>query len=88
MAHTIGPVTATSASWKVMARAWRTARAPILISSYYWLANDQSASLAQIDAAQEGNEVVGHCVQLQLHPRCRGTYYMTEVSGGGRICFL
>src|SRR3546814_5387121 len=31
-ARTIGPVTATSANWKVMARAWRTTRAPILIS--------------------------------------------------------
>ena len=32
MARTITPVTATSANWKVMARAWRTTRAPILIS--------------------------------------------------------
>jgi hypothetical protein len=32
MARTIGPVTATSANWKVMARAWRTTRAPILIN--------------------------------------------------------
>jgi len=34
MARTIGPVTATSASWKVMARAWRTTRAPILINQF------------------------------------------------------
>jgi len=27
MARTIGLVTATSANWKVMARAWRTTRA-------------------------------------------------------------
>ena len=32
MARTIGPVTATSASWQVMARAWRTTRAPIFIT--------------------------------------------------------
>jgi hypothetical protein len=32
MARTIGPVTATSAIWKVIARAWRTTRAPILIN--------------------------------------------------------
>ena len=43
MARTIGPVTATSASWKVMARAWRTTRAPILISFSCRLVNDQSA---------------------------------------------
>lgn len=38
MARTIAPVTATSASWKVMARAWRTTRAPILISFSWRLA--------------------------------------------------
>jgi hypothetical protein len=43
MARTIGPVTATSASWKVMARAWRTTRAPILINLSCKLVNDQSA---------------------------------------------
>gem|GEM_PF-4230807 len=43
MARNIGPVTATSASWKVMARAWRTTRAPILISFSCGLVNDQSA---------------------------------------------
>ena len=43
MARTMGPVTATSASWKVMARAWRTTRAPILISLSCRLVNDQSA---------------------------------------------
>jgi hypothetical protein len=43
MARTIGPVTATSASWKVMARAWRTTRAPILISLSCKLVSDQSA---------------------------------------------
>ena len=32
MARIIGPVTATSANWKVMVRAWRTTRAPILIN--------------------------------------------------------
>jgi hypothetical protein len=32
MALTMAPVTATSANWKVMARAGRTTRAPILIS--------------------------------------------------------
>src|SRR3546814_3559730 len=42
-ARTIGPVTATSANWKVMARAWRTTRAPILISLSCRLVNDQSA---------------------------------------------
>lgn len=43
MARTIGPVTATSASWKVMARAWRTTRARILISLRWRLVRDQSA---------------------------------------------
>ena len=43
MARTVGPVTATSASWKVMARAWRTTRAPILISFTWMLVSDQSA---------------------------------------------
>jgi hypothetical protein len=43
VARTIGPVTATSASWKVMARAWRTTRAPILICFSCRLVNDQSA---------------------------------------------
>ena len=43
-ARTIEPVTATSASWKVMARAWRTTRGtPILISFSCRLVNDQSA---------------------------------------------
>src|SRR3546814_16122276 len=42
-ARTIGPVTATSANWKVMARAWRTTRAPILNSLICRLVNDQSA---------------------------------------------
>lgn len=42
MARSIGPVTATSASWKVMARAWRTTRAPILISLSWRLVSDQS----------------------------------------------
>ena len=46
MARTIGPVTATSARWKVMARAWRTTRAPILISFSCRLVIDQSAILA------------------------------------------
>ena len=32
-----------SASWNMMARAWRTTRAPILISFNCRLANDQSA---------------------------------------------
>ena len=41
MARTIGPVTATSANWKVMARAWRTTRAPILISFSCRLVSDQ-----------------------------------------------
>ena len=41
MARTIGPVTATSASWKVMARAWRTTRAPILISLSCRLVSDK-----------------------------------------------
>jgi len=36
-------VTATSASWKVTARAWRTTRAPILISLICRLVKDQSA---------------------------------------------
>jgi hypothetical protein len=40
MARTIGPVTATSASWKVMARAWRTTRAPILTSFNCKLVSD------------------------------------------------
>src|SRR5690606_35778474 len=39
----IGPVTATSASWNVMARAWRTTRAPILISLSWRLVSDQLA---------------------------------------------
>tara|TARA_B110001450_G_scaffold254375_1_gene279595 strand:+ start:169 stop:552 length:384 start_codon:yes stop_codon:yes gene_type:complete len=43
MARTMGPVTATSANWKVMARAWRTTRAPILISLSWRLVSDQSA---------------------------------------------
>src|SRR3546814_6454092 len=42
-ARTIGPVTATSANWKVMARAWRTTRAPNLLSLSFRLVNDQSA---------------------------------------------
>lgn len=37
------PLTATSASWKVMARAWRTTLAPILMSRVYRLVSDQSA---------------------------------------------
>ena len=43
IAQTIGPVTATSASWKVMARAWRTTRAPILTSLSCKRVSDQSA---------------------------------------------
>ena len=43
MARTIGPVTATSASWKVMARACRTTRAPIFISFCCRPVNDQLA---------------------------------------------
>ena len=43
MERTIGPVTATSATWKVMAQAWRTTRAPILISLNCRLVSDQSA---------------------------------------------
>ena len=39
----VGPVTAASASWKVMARPWRTTRAPILISFSCRLVRDQSA---------------------------------------------
>ena len=51
MARTIAPVTATSANWKVMARAWRTTRAPILISLSWRLVSDQSANRA-IDSKQ------------------------------------
>jgi hypothetical protein len=43
IARTIGPVTATSASWKVMARAWRTTLARIFISRACWLVSDQLA---------------------------------------------
>ena len=43
MVRTIGPVTATSASWKVMARAWRMTRAPILISLSCRLVSDHWA---------------------------------------------
>ena len=43
MARTIGPVTATSANWKVMARPWRTTRALILTSFNCRLVSDQSA---------------------------------------------
>ena len=42
MTRTIEPVTATSANWKVIARALRTTRAPILISLGCRLVNDQS----------------------------------------------
>ena len=41
----MGPVTATSASWKVMARACRTTRAPILINFSCRLVSDQSGTL-------------------------------------------
>jgi hypothetical protein len=43
VASTIGPVTATSANWKVIAQAWHTTRAPILISFSCRLVSDQSA---------------------------------------------
>ena len=46
MARTIGPVTATSANWKVITRAWRTTRAPILISLSCRLVNDQLAMVS------------------------------------------
>ena len=42
MAHIIVPVTTTSASWRLMARAGHTTRAPILISDSCRLVNDQS----------------------------------------------
>ena len=38
------PLTATSASWKVILRAWRTTRAPILIRRLWMLVSDQSAT--------------------------------------------
>lgn len=43
MAGTIAPVTAISDNWKVMARAWRMTRAPILIGYSCRLVNDQPA---------------------------------------------
>lgn len=43
LVRTIGQVTATSASWKVLARAWRTTRAPILMSFSWKSVSDQSA---------------------------------------------
>ena len=68
MARTIGPVTATSANWKVITRAWRTTRAPILISLSCRLVNDQLGhGLWQLDAAQEGGQIVGQRVLLQPH---------------------
>ncbi len=54
MARTIGPVTATSASWKVIARAWRTTRAPILISFNCRMVSDQSAMASGSDDDQSG----------------------------------
>jgi len=36
--------TATSASWKVILRAWRTPRAPVLIRRLWMLVSDQSAN--------------------------------------------
>jgi hypothetical protein len=43
MDFTMGALTATSASWNVTVRAWRTILAPILISFVCKLVNDQSA---------------------------------------------
>ena len=42
MVRTIGPVTLISAIWNVIARAWRTTRAPNLIRFSCKLVNDQS----------------------------------------------
>lgn len=43
MALTVSMMTATSASWKMMARSWRTTRAPTLISFSCRLVSDQLA---------------------------------------------
>src|SRR3546814_1296055 len=56
-ARTIGPVTATSANWKVMARAWRTTRAPILISLSCRLVNDQAAMASGSRAEEHTSEL-------------------------------
>ena len=62
-ARTMEPMMATSASWKVMARAWRTTRAPILINFSCRLVNDQSASAARFSARAS--------VSVSNHPICK-----------------
>ena len=56
MARTIATVTAISASWKVMARAWRRTRAAILISFSCRLVSDQS-TMATGNSIQRKNVV-------------------------------
>ncbi len=78
MARTILPDTAASESWKVIARAWRTTRAPVFLlgdASITCQAVDQlelqaaerpvGHGLRQFDAAQEGGQIVGQRVQVQ-----------------------
>jgi len=55
MARTIGPVTATSAGWKLMARTRRTMRAPISISFSRGLVCGQSKSAHAASRRITGN---------------------------------
>ena len=57
MARTIVPVTATSASWKVIARARRTSRTPILISFSWRLVSELRAPELQSHPAIEINPI-------------------------------
>ena len=65
MARTIGPVTATSASWKVIVRAWRTTRPDLYQIQLQAGQGPLGHFLGQFDAAQEGCQVVGQRVELQ-----------------------
>jgi hypothetical protein len=70
MALTIAPITATSSSWKVMARAWRTTRAQILISLSCPLIKDQSAmasgSSMQRKTVAKSKASAGSCSRAAL----------------------
>ena len=62
----IGPVTATSASWNMMARAWRTTRAPILISLSWRLVSDQLVMVS--GSARQRRNVAELCSHYGMTP--------------------
>ncbi len=78
MARTIGPVTATSANWKVMARACRTTRAPILISC----SRDPCAAAAALKDIGIATKI--HMVGFDLTAEQRAKIQCISDNGNGK----